>query len=132
MQVHEIGEAMVRALPELSADLESYRAEWKSEAPGPYNISCDVLFPAVKRWLESGDSSDQLRRAFLFLEQLAIEPNREVRFWVNDVAVWLIQEDHWLKAARPFLGRRFGRLVRTRWYESFGTQPWERWFQPWS
>ena len=45
MQASEIGKGIVAALPELSADLESYRAEWESgpDAPGPYNISCDVL-----------------------------------------------------------------------------------------
>jgi hypothetical protein len=133
MQHSEIGEALVNALPELSADLAGYRAEWTvgPERPGPYNISCDVLFPALKRWLESGDSNDQLRRTFLVLEQLANEPDQEVHYWVNDVAEWLTQETQWLKAAQPFFGPHFGRLVRRRWYECFGTSPLQRWFPPW-
>jgi hypothetical protein len=131
MQYSEIGAALVRALPELSGPLDSYYAEWTPESPGPYNISCDVLFPTVTRWLESSDSRDQLRRTFLFLEQLAAESDREVQYWLNDVADWLTQDNEWLKVSRPFLGFRFRRLVRARWYESFGTRPWQRWMQPW-
>ena len=133
MRDSQIGEALVTALPELAADLEDYVAEWAGgpERPGPYSLSSDVLCPSLQRWLESGHSSDQLRRALVLLDQLAQDPNPEIRFWVADIATWLIQEPRWLQAARPFLGRHFGRLVRRAWYEAFGTAVWQRWLPPW-
>jgi hypothetical protein len=131
MQLSEIGDAIVGALPELSADLENYHAEWAPDEPGAYNISCDVLFPFLGRWLESSASRDQLRRTFSLLERLSQEPDQEVHFWVNDVVSWLVQHDAWLTAAQPFLGPRFAGLVRQHQDEVAAYRSKRRWWQFW-
>ena len=131
MQLSEIGDAIVEALPELSADLENYHADWAPDEPGAYNISCDVLFPALERWLESFTSIDQLHRAFDLLERMAHDPDQEVHFWVNDVVTWLIQNDTWVAAAAPFLGERFIWLINQHQSEIAEFKSNRRWWQFW-
>ena len=131
MKLSEIADSIVETLPELSADLENYHAEWEPDEPGPYNISCDVLFPALERWLDSRNSTDQLRRAFELLERMTDEPDQEVHYWVNDVASWLMQRKSWLSAAEPYLGPRFTALILGHQREDAEFQSKRRWWQFW-
>ena len=62
---------MFETLPELSGAFEDYDAEWGDDEPGPYNIACDVLIPALTESLETPGADDLLSRAFVFIEELA-------------------------------------------------------------
>jgi len=76
----EIGDRMVDALPELSSALEDYFASWKLEGePGPINLTDEILLPFVEKRLEEQGSEEVLGRAFEFIEQLAADPEAEIR-----------------------------------------------------
>ena len=127
MHLEDVCNAIKARLPELVAALSEYDARWAPETPGAYNISADVLFPALERWLGERDNDDGLQRAFALLEELSQESDAEVRYWVNDVVSWLLQRDEWIVTARPYLGRSLSGLIcahqeEARWFDEHADQ----------
>lgn len=67
-------------LPETSSALEDYRANWHLDVePGAINRSDEVLVPFVENCLEKDCADDLLRRMFAFIEELASDPEAEIR-----------------------------------------------------
>jgi hypothetical protein len=131
MQLSEIGDAIVDALPELSADLETCHAEWAPDVPGAYNIADTVLWPALERWLVAENAADPLKRGFDLLEQLSLDPDQETHFWVNEQVSWLMQSEAWVAAASPFLGPNLTRLIQRHRAEIEEWKSRQRWWQFW-
>ena len=82
----EVGDRMVAALPELSADLEDYYANWKvAGEPGAINLTDEILVPFVGKCLEEGGAEEILGRAFGFVEELASDLEAEIRDVAQEV-----------------------------------------------
>ena len=77
------------ALPELSADLEDYYANWKVPGePGAINLTDEILVPFVGKCVD-GSAEEVLGRAFGFVEELASDPEAEIREVAQEVVNYL-------------------------------------------
>jgi hypothetical protein len=109
----QIGDRMIEALPELSGAFEDYHAEWGGDEPGPYNLACDILIPALKRWLEAPGADDVLQRAFAFIEELAGDADDAVRDFAQAGIVNEIADcSNWTDVAERFMGPRTKAMLR--------------------
>ena len=76
----EVGDRMVDAIPELSAAFEDYVAAWKAPGtPGAINLTDELLVPFVEEILEDESRAGVLQRALNFIEDLASDPEAEIR-----------------------------------------------------
>jgi hypothetical protein len=102
---YQVGERIVAALPELTDAFESCLEQWRPELPGAVNVADDVLTPALDRWLESDSDEDLLRRAFGVIEELAADPDLDIRDAVQvGVVNWIAQDPQWVSVAERFMG----------------------------
>jgi hypothetical protein len=79
----EIGDRMAAALPELADEIAQLSGDYEANlgsGPGPINLIDEVLTPAMRTWLADAAACEaSLRRAFGFLEELAADPEAEIR-----------------------------------------------------
>ena len=63
--------------------------------------------PAVAGWLETPASEPLLKRLFSFVEELASDPDQDVRDFAQEGIVnALAQREKWVEVARPYMGPR--------------------------
>lgn len=102
---------LLRQLPEFRIDYERERRWWRGEDPGPHVWFGNVLVPALVRALESRNE-EFLRRAFAFLEALALEDSQATRDVVSQSVLEPLADDvDRITEARPYLGPGLLRLV---------------------
>src|SRR5262245_1420168 len=116
---YQVGERIIAALPELAEAFESYLEQWQPDLPGAVNVADDVLTPALDRWLEADSDEDLLRRAFGVIEELATDPDANIRDAIQvGVVNWISQDSQWLRVGRRFMGPKTREML-----EKSGIQP---------
>jgi hypothetical protein len=108
---YEVGDRMVEAIPELSAVFEDYVADWKAPgAPGAINLTDELLVPFVEELLEDESRVGVLQRALNFIEDLASDPESEIREVAQETVNCLAPNRKFLEAV-PLMGAKTQQLL---------------------
>ena len=79
MTYSDLNDELISRLPMLFEGYASLKAMWDGDEPGPHIVFEDVLVPFVEEMLRDDQENPLLRDAFAFLEELATNPDQEVR-----------------------------------------------------
>ena len=108
----EIGDRMVAMLPELSAAREEFVEWWKPGSPGPINLIDELLTPFIRELLKDQSREDVLRRAFVFIEELASDPDADIREVAQETIDCIVSDEGFFDAM-PLMGPKMREMVRT-------------------
>lgn len=108
----DVGDRMVDAIPELSAAFEDYVANWKAPgSPGAINLTDALLVPFVEAILEDESRAGVLQRALNFIEELASDPEGEIREVAQEAVNCLAPNRKFVQAI-PLMGAKTQQLLQ--------------------